>query len=360
MLGNLIHNIPDYLLNIFLFNIIVVNIGMFLVFIYNIPGLFNSKNNLKIKNAFKELLSEILISDIGEKSEKIKIIEILKVQKSRRIRTIFVKVLIEYTIFLKGEDFDKLTGIYKSLGLHQKDIKDLDSIFTKRILNALERLNRFKIVVYRSKIKELQQHKNSSIRELANAYTLNIYDDNIYDFFDYAIEPFTPWQQLAYFQLIINRPTGHKADFSTWINPKYDHSVISLALDLVSYYYQSNAVKPIHEMIRLDDEKIRRKMIKTLGVLNQKDSIDVLKALYDEEKEMSCKMEIIKSLGYMGNNNENVTNFLEELLETEFHTNIRKTILIAMDRAISSQSVLGNRLAVFELEKIVPDEHKIL
>ena len=360
-MGNLLHNIPTYLLDFFLFNIIVTIIGMFLVFIYNIPVLINRNNNKKLRNIFNEFLSEIIILNDIDNSEKIKILKKLKVKKNRRIRTIFIKVLKDYSIFLKGTEFATLTDVYKSLGLHVKDIKDLDSIFTTRVLEALDRLNRFKIVVNRTKIKKLQKHKNSDIREFANAYTLNIYDsEDIYEFFDFTTEPLTPWQHLEYFQLITDRPLAPKADFGKWINPKYENSIISLSLDLVAYYHQETAIEPIHSMIKIDHTKMRRKMIRTLGILNQKQSIDVLMDLYIEEDDMKCKTEIIKSLGYMGYKNEKVIHFLDELLKTEFHTNFRKAILIALSRATGSESILENKIYRYELEKTVPDEQKIL
>ena len=216
-------------------------------------------------------------------------------------------------------------------------------------------------MVNRTKIKKLQKHKNSEIRELANAYTLNIYDrDDIYEFFDFTTEPFTPWQQLEYFQLIINRSTAPKADFSKWINSNYVNSIISLSLDLVAHYHQNTAIEPIHSMIKINNTKMRRKMIKTLGLLNQKESINILMELYNEESDVNCKIEIIKSLGYMGNKNEQVTQFLENLLHTEFHTNFRKAILIALSRATSSESILENKIYRYELEKTVPHEQKIL
>lgn len=360
-MGNIFHNIPSYLIDFLLFNIIVTIIGMFLVFIYNIPVLINRNNNKKLRNIFNEFLSEIIILNDIDNSEKIKILKKLKVKKNRRIRTIFIKVLKDYSIFLKGTEFATLTDVYKSLGLHVKDIKDLDSIFTTRVLEALDRLNRFKIVVNRTKIKKLQKHKNSDIREFANAYTLNIYDsEDIYEFFDFTTEPLTPWQHLEYFQLITDRPLAPKADFGKWINPKYENSIISLSLDLVAYYHQETAIEPIHSMIKIDHTKMRRKMIRTLGILNQKQSIDVLMDLYIEEDDMKCKTEIIKSLGYMGYKNEKVIHFLDELLKTEFHTNFRKAILIALSRATGSESILENKIYRYELEKTVPNEQKIL
>ena len=360
-MGNIFHNIPSYLIDFLLFNIIVTIIGMFLVFIYNIPVLINRNNNKKLRNIFNEFLSEIIILNDIDNSEKIKILKKLKVKKNRRIRTIFIKVLKDYSIFLKGTEFATLTDVYKSLGLHVKDIKDLDSIFTTRVLEALDRLNRFKIVVNRTKIKKLQKHKNSDIREFANAYTLNIYDsEDIYEFFDFTTEPLTPWQHLEYFQLITDRPLAPKADFGKWINPKYENSIISLSLDLVAYYHQETAIEPIHSMIKIDHTKMRRKMIRTLGILNQKQSINVLMDLYIEEDDMKCKTEIIKSLGYMGYKNEKVIHFLEELLKTEFHTNSRKAILAALSRATGSESILENKIYRYELEKTVPNEQKIL
>lgn len=92
-MGNLLHNVPSYLLDFYLFNIIVVNIGMFLVFIYNIPVFINSEKNKRIRNIFSKILSEIILLENYENTEKIKILKKLKVQKNRRIRTIFIKVL---------------------------------------------------------------------------------------------------------------------------------------------------------------------------------------------------------------------------------------------------------------------------
>ena len=129
---------------------------------------------------------------------------------------------------------------------------------------------------------------------------------------------------------------------------------------MVAYYHQETAIEPIHSMIKIDHTKMRRKMIRTLGILNQKQSIDVLMDLYIEEDDMKCKTEIVKSLGYMGYKNEKVIHFLEELLKTEFHTNSRKAILIALSRATGSESILENKIYRYELEKTVPDEQKIL
>ena len=84
-MGNLLHNIPSYLLDFFLFNIIIINIGMFLVFIYNIPVIINSKKNNKIRNIFSEILSETILLENKENIEKIKILKKLKVQKTEEL-----------------------------------------------------------------------------------------------------------------------------------------------------------------------------------------------------------------------------------------------------------------------------------
>ena len=80
-MGNLLHNIPSYLLVFFLFNIIVVNIGMFLVFIYNIPVFINSEKNNRIRNIFSEILSEIILLENYENTEKNKNFKKIKSSK---------------------------------------------------------------------------------------------------------------------------------------------------------------------------------------------------------------------------------------------------------------------------------------
>ncbi len=58
---------------------------MFLVFIYNIPVIINSKKNNKIRNIFSEILSETILLENKENIEKIKILKKLKVQKTEEL-----------------------------------------------------------------------------------------------------------------------------------------------------------------------------------------------------------------------------------------------------------------------------------
>ena len=48
---------------------------MFLVFIYNIPVFINSEKNKRIRNIFSEILSEIILLENYENTEKIKILK---------------------------------------------------------------------------------------------------------------------------------------------------------------------------------------------------------------------------------------------------------------------------------------------
>lgn len=101
-MGNLLHNIPTYLLDFFLFNIIVINIGMFLVFIYNIPVIINSEKNNRIRNIFSEILSEIILLENYENTEKIKILKKLKVQKKPKNQNYIYKSFKRIHDIFKG------------------------------------------------------------------------------------------------------------------------------------------------------------------------------------------------------------------------------------------------------------------
>lgn len=358
----LINNIPDTLIGIFIFNIVVVNIGMLLIFIYNNPIAVDDKKNKKIKNIFSELLSELILNENKIELKQNHVIKQLKVLEKKRMKTIFIKTLKEYAIFLKGKEFEALTEIYKSINLHINDIKDLDSNRVNSILNALERLNRFKIKVDREKIKALQKHKSPEVRELANSYTLNIYNDlDIYEFLDFTNEPLTPWQQLEYFQLITNNIEAPVINFSKWIDPKYDNSLILLALDLCGHYKQKNASTAIQIMLNIStDSRVRIKLIKTLGIINDTDAIEFLIQIFKIESEKKCKIEIIRSLGYLGYKNKNVIIFLENLIENETNISIKKAAIIGLNRVSYSFTALEKRIYNFDIEKSTKEELKVI
>ncbi|MBV2196373.1 MAG: HEAT repeat domain-containing protein [Flavobacterium sp.] len=358
----LIDNIPDTLFRIFIFNIIIVNIGMLLVFIYNNPIALDDKKNKKIKNIFNELLNELILNVNKIDLKQNHVIRQLKVLEKRRVKIIFIKMLREYAIFLKGKEFEALTEIYKSIDLHVKDMKDLESRRTKTILNAIERLNRFKIVVDREKMRKLQKHSSPEVRELANSYTLNIYKDpDIFEFLDFTKEPFTPWQRLEYFQLIINNKEAPIIEFSKWIHPNYDNSLILLALDLCGHYKQKNAAPAIRNLLNItNDSKVRSKLIKTLGIINDTDAIEFLMELFKTENEVKCKIEIIRSLGYLGYKNGKVELFLKNLIRNESSISIKKAAIIGLNRVNSSFSALEKRIYNFDLEKLNKEELKVI
>lgn len=332
-------NFPRYLLYLIIFNFSIIFLGWMLVALYNLSSSFYKKSNEELEAQFIKILRELLLNQPAFELEDLKPLIDLDVQRKRRIREIFIESLTQYSCFLDGDAAENITKIYRLLGLEKYKIKELSSIYDSNIIHAIDELTRFKVPIKREKMVQLQKSKNSMIQELANSYTLTIYKDNIYDFFTFNEDPFTKWMNLTYFQLIINRTDLKKPHFQQWISPQYKPTVVKLAMDLASYYYQHNAAEKIHPLLTTPDAAFRFEMINNLGKLNYPPSPQILMELYDREEDMRCKREIIKSLGYMTYQTVQVRDFLEQTLENESGINLRKAIIIALKRAKSESTI---------------------
>lgn len=330
---------PRYLLYLILFNFFIIVLGVILVYLYNLSSLIHKKRNDKLKAHFIEMLRVLILDKMDIELSDLKPFINLGVLRVRQIREIFIETLTEYYYFLDGNEAENISKIYRLLGLHKNKIKDLSSINNSKTIHALAELTRFKIKVKREIMVGLQKSNNSIIRELANVYTLTIYDDNIYDFFNFNNYPFTKWKSLTYFQTIINRTDLKKPHFQQWISLQYKQDVVMLAMDLASYYYQHNAAEKIHPILNSPNHVLRFEMINNLGKLNYYTSPGILMKLYDQEKNMKCKIEIIKSLGYITHHTEEITEFLETNLEKEIGINLKKAIIIALTRTKSKSTL---------------------
>ncbi len=350
MVYSFLSNFPGYLLYLILFNFFIILLGLVLVYVYNLSSSIYKKRNKNLETQFIKLLRELLLAKKDIELSDLKPFIDLGVQRQKKIREIFIESLTQYSCFLGGNEARNIEKIYTLLDLQKAKIKDLSSIFNSAVIQAIDELTRFKVPVEREIMVQLQKKENSMIRELANSYTLTIYKDNIYDFFSFNDDRFTKWKHLTYFQLIINRTDLKKPHFGQWISPEFKSTVISLAMDLASYYYQQNAAENIHAMLNTLDCALRFQMINNLGKLNNPSSPEVLMKLFVVEKDKRCKREIIKSLGYMTHNTSEVTHFLKTTLAKENSINLKKAIIIALKRTTSDSTIPSIYFPEFEHE----------
>lgn len=336
-MSEFINLFPIYLRILILCNFLTVVVGTTLVLIYN----FIYDKNYKRYNNLKEIFTDLVGSIIFEKQEilkdDLKLIESYGVYKSKNVRKIFIETLKSFKNFLKGDEEEILDELYDCLNFENYSLKALNSLNENNIVSAIEELRQFQKKIDKETIIKFQKHKNRKIREVANYYVLSVCDDDIYNFLDFPEQSFTKWEQLEYFQLITKRSKIKKPHFRKWINPKYDSSIIRLALDLVAYYYQDNATENIHELLKNPDESLKQKLITTLGKVGSCTSIPILIDLYPKETCINCKREILKSLGYIGNNDNNINAFLTEVYNNEKNLDLKKTSILALKH--NTQSV---------------------
>lgn len=352
-------SVPSYLLEIMAMSVLIILGGIALVFIYSITYRYLNKDKDRLRSIFRERCQIILLGQRYVSRDDIDFFRKLKVDSNRNIRTIFVRTLLEYYNFLKGEERTRVGQMYRALDLNKKDSKDLNSFLLGRKLRALHRVGIFEVPVPREQIETLQKSSDHMIRELANIYALRVFEDNFLDFLYQPGIMLSRWERLSYFQLITQRRNFEPPEFSVLIDENRHTSVNSFALDLISYYYQDEAAEHIHEAIPASIEWLRAKMIATLGNLLNRESIDFLLDWYPKETSAPCRRQIVATLGELGVGDQRVIDFLFDLLHKTEGINLRKKIIIALKSVQSSEDRPLEIFDELELSKPLPRENRI-
>ncbi len=343
---------PIYLLILIIINFLVIVMGIALTFFHNYRYTFFTKKEKLLDLRFNQIIARTILFKKNINDELINTINSIGQLKKEKVRNILIKNLEVYLNFLESEESNLVIELYRRLNLSTEPKKMLYSHSRSKIRRALYELINFHVPVDRNRILQLQQSKHKTLREKANVYTLQMFHSNIYEFLDYPGQKLTKWEQLKYFQLINKRTILKKPKYRKWVSEKYHPSIVSLALDFVSYYYQVDALSNIYDLIPRADKLLRKKLINTIGKLRQTDSMCFLINWYDYEKSTTCRIEIIKSLGYIAYNDVFVIDFLNKLFEENKNLNVKKAIVIAQSRLKNTTNIPIIEIKEKEFDKV--------
>lgn len=293
------------------------------------------------KQVLMQIVENILFDSHQLTPSTIEKFNALGIQNSNAMQTNLVKILMQYSLFIKGEERGLINKIYRDVGLAKKDLGALQSPFPNQVIKALNKLGRFGIYVDPDQIRKLQKNKNSDIREVANLYVVGYFRDNVFDFLDFTEEPLTKWQQLEYFHVFINRKQVKIPEFSRWIRETYDPSVVHLAIEFAAHFLQRDASYAIENFLNGSTHTMRKTMIAALGKLGNPDSIPFLRNWYMKESNLLCKKSIIKSLSYLADKQSKaeIHHFLSEQQKNESSVLLQKSIERAIRKISSSADI---------------------
>jgi hypothetical protein len=211
-------------------------------------------------------------------------------------RQVLIEQMIDVSVNLKGEESNKLFGLYKFLGL------DRDSLARARDYRWHKKIKGFRELAFMNirdanaiMLKALNS-SNEILRMEAQIALVRLSDNDHFDFLSHLKRPFSLWEQITLHDLIIqhNIPVP---EFKKWVTSAND-SVVIFALRMIREFKQTDAEEDIQKSLHHNSPGVRIEAVKVAGDLKLKSTLEIMKKMYKNQDYKIC-LEIVKSMGKM-------------------------------------------------------------
>ena len=187
--------------------------------------------------------------------------------------------------------------------------------------------------------------KNNIIRAEAQLALVRLNREDPFGFLDHLTHPFTLWEQLTVYELLIvhNLPVPQ---FSRWTDSP-NKTVAIFALRMLCVFKQQHAVLRVIECLNHHDSDIRNMAIYVCGEIQLREALPFLRNMYKGESYANC-LSIVLAMGKMPD--ETMLGFLKMVLDKEDDVQLQ----IEAAKAISKMGEVG----VSALVKLMKSEYK--
>ncbi len=260
-------------------------------------------------------------------------------------RQVLIDQMIDVSVNLKGEEGNKLIGLYKFLGL------DRDSLARARDFRWHKKVKGFRELAYMnikdandSIIKALNS-SNEILRMEAQIALVRLSENGHFDFLAQLKRPFSLWEQITLHDLIIqhNIPVP---SFNKWLISEND-TVVIFSLRMIKEFKQTEAEEDITKCLLHKSSEVRLLAVQVAGDLRLSSTLEIMKKMYKNQDYKTC-LEIVKSMGKMPDNS--MLGFLKLVLDKEDDVQLQ----IEATKSIEKMGEEG----VKALVKIMKSEYK--
>ena len=260
-------------------------------------------------------------------------------------RQVLIDQMIDVSVNLKGEESNKLIGLYKFLGL------DRDSLARARDFRWHKKVKGFRELAYMnikdandSIIKALNS-SNEILRMEAQIALVRLSENGHFDFLAQLKRPFSLWEQITLHDLIIqhNIPVP---SFNKWLISEND-TVVIFSLRMIKEFKQTEAEEDIKKCLLHKSSEVRLLAVQVAGDLRLSSTLEIMKKMYKNQDYKTC-LEIVKSMGKMPDNS--MLGFLKLVLDKEDDVQLQ----IEATKSIEKMGEEG----VKALVKIMKSEYK--
>jgi len=260
-------------------------------------------------------------------------------------RQVLIDQMIDVSINLKGEESQKLIGLYKHLGLDKDSLSRARDYRWHKKVKGFRELAFMNIKDANASIYKALNSSNDILRMEAQIALVRLNDDNHFEFLSHLKRPFSLWEQIELHDLIIqhNIPVPQ---FKQWLNSTND-SVVLFSLRMIREFKQADAEEAIHKVLVHSSPEIRLMAVQVAGDLGFRSALEELKKMYKNQDYKTC-LEIVKSMGKMPD--PSMLGFLKLVLDKEDDVQLQ----IEATKSIEKMGEEG----VKALVKIMKSEYK--
>ena len=271
--------------------------------------------------------------------------EFRSIARDRFSRQVLIDQMIDVSINLKGEESQKLIGLYKYLGL------DRDSIARARDYRWHKKIKGFRELAFmdiKDAIDSMRKALNSSneiLRMEAQISLVRLSDQDHFEFLSHLKRPFSLWEQITLHDMIIQHEIPVPT-FSKWLVSDND-SVAIFALRMIKEFRQIEAEDEVRQAMAHSSAEVRFTAVQVAGDMGFVSALETMKKMYKTQDYRIC-LEIVRSMGKMPDTS--MLGFLKLVLDKEDDVQLQ----IEATKAIEKMGEEG----VKALVKIMKSEYK--
>jgi hypothetical protein len=295
-----------------------------------------------IKEKYQLLLMDYLFDDEDQEGIPVKINEIAANSFKRILLVDEMKDLI---INLSGDAAERLRGLYYKLNL---DVDSKRKAYSRKWHIKVKGFRELAFMNAREANDEIircLQSNNSILRMEAQLALVRLNDDDRFSFLDHIQRPLTKWEQLNVHEMIVSHNL-EVPDFKRWLNSP-NRTVVIFALNMIKVFKQNESWENIIDLLKNEDEEIRKTAIYVLGALRIRQAATALKNHYKYEVYENM-LAILVALGKIAD--ESAIKFLVMVIDKEDDVQLQ----IEAARALRDTGENGQ----LALEKLMHSDYK--
>jgi HEAT repeat protein len=235
----------------------------------------------KISDKYETLIAELLFDTNHPRTSpeyRALVLELRVEFKDSLHRKVFTQILIDLQKNLTGESADYISTLFKDLGLKKFAINRINSGPWYEKAKAFREIALFEVKEEANLLATFTKHPREEVRSEARFTLVKLLGFKGLEFLDDKDIQLSNWQQLSILEELKHKEKKSNLYSFVPLLSSESPDVVVLALKLIDYFKQIDALKAVENMIEHDIEKISKQALICLRAIGQpKTALDIIK-----------------------------------------------------------------------------------